>query len=1265
MKVNLIGGDDVQRSLNLSDSKCINLYATTNNDGSIAAFYKVDGLKTEGTLNGIATGAYKTSGGRAFYVTGTTLYELTIVATVYTSTSRGTVTAGEYDFSDNGIEIIMVNGTDGWTLTLADNTLKQLKVLTGEFTVTVASPAVFTKIAHGLIAGDSITLETTEVDVPSTGILTDNGTLTLSGLNPKHVVVSADGLYAYVLNADTSINGQRYGSGPGWTAPSILQYIINADGTLSPLSPASIILMQSEFQTLMHQQGYFYIDHIDYHDLIISPDGAFLYALFSVVAMPTGFFLETGVLNYHFCACFTQSVTNGTLSYPASNRLYNNTVQYNSMVISADGESAYIANTSANTVSQYSRTLVSGVLAALSPATAAATTPARLAITSDGASVCVLGNDNLIYNFIRNTGTKLLGVGPVTISTGTTGLCKDIAIPPDNKAVYVTQYTDNKIAQYSRLLTTPFTLTALTPAELSTGTHPMMIRMSSDNANAYVTNYGGNSVSQYTRNITTFLLTQLSLPVSVGVSPYGICLSPDSTRVFVANLYGSSISQFTRSSAVPNVGLPTGLGENITYYVIAAGLTADAWEVSLTLAGDAVNTTGVQAGVHTFKTTDYGFPEGCTTVSYMNGRSIACEPGTQNFFVSEVLDNKTWDSLNVQTVDSNPDLIVGQVVSHNELIVFCEYSGEIYYDSGELPSPFRRTSSGIFEVGCVAALSIATLDNTVYWLGRSQEGTGIIYKMSGSSPQRVSNYGIEWQIQQMTTVSDARAFAYQKDGHHFYVITFPTGNKTFVYDVNTSLWHERAATTYYPFIPLTPPSVATGVAPAGIKITPDNSFAYVANSGGSSISQYSISATGLLTSLSPATVAAGSAPYIVDIAPLGDYLYAANAGSNTVSQYSINISTGVLTPLSPSTVATGANPTAVIISKDGLNAYVTNYAASTISQYSRNIADGKLTPLSPATIATGNGCHRLAITPNGNYVYSSNLTANTTSMFSRGIGGALTALSPATVATTSPQNPFISADNLYYYVANGAGSFLYQFSIGSNGQLSPLSPATASCGAGPSEIIVETSGLDAYCVSASSVTAYTVASGIFTLYNSTAASGLFGIDISSNDNYLYVTNYLSANTVSQYEIVKKNYTYTEWPVKNYLYFNGEHLLTSDTTTAIYSIDSATYKNGAQFMQWKRSFRAPQSEMKYARHSALILEAETGTGSSTQPTVTLKWSDDNGNTYNTGMTKDMGITGDYAKPINFYRLGATKGYPRIYEISGSSDAKTVLLAAYLE
>ena len=47
--------------------------------------------------------------------------------------------------------------------------------------------------------------------------------------------------------------------------------------------------------------------------------------------------------------------------------------------------------------------------------------------------------------------------------------------------------------------------------------------------------------------------------------------------------------------------LPTGLLPETDYYVIASGLTANAFQVSATSGGSAVNTTGSQSGTHSVR----------------------------------------------------------------------------------------------------------------------------------------------------------------------------------------------------------------------------------------------------------------------------------------------------------------------------------------------------------------------------------------------------------------------------------------------------------------------------------------------------------------------------------------------------------------------------------------------------------------------------------------------------------------------------------------
>lgn len=90
--------------------------------------------------------------------------------------------------------------------------------------------------------------------------------------------------------------------------------------------------------------------------------------------------------------------------------------------------------------------------------------------------------------------------------------------------------------------------------------------------------------------------------------------------------------------------LPTGLTAGTTYYVIAAGLTADAFQVSTSQGGSAVNTTGTQSGTHTFKPT-----------LGMAGQGLAIWKGY--VFVAraarlDVYSGSTWTN-NWKTIDSD------------------------------------------------------------------------------------------------------------------------------------------------------------------------------------------------------------------------------------------------------------------------------------------------------------------------------------------------------------------------------------------------------------------------------------------------------------------------------------------------------------------------------------------------------------------------------------------------------------------------------------
>jgi len=65
-----------------------------------------------------------------------------------------------------------------------------------------------------------------------------------------------------------------------------------------------------------------------------------------------------------------------------------------------------------------------------------------------------------------------------------------------------------------------------------------------------------------------------------------------------------------------------------------------------------------------------------------------------------------------------------------------------------------------------------------------------VYVAEGYIPRRISTFAIEQAIAGYANPEEATAYTYQQDGHHFYVLSF--AEATWVYDINTQLWHQRA-----------------------------------------------------------------------------------------------------------------------------------------------------------------------------------------------------------------------------------------------------------------------------------------------------------------------------------------------------------------------------------------------------------------------------------------------------------------------------------------
>jgi hypothetical protein len=196
--------------------------------------------------------------------------------------------------------------------------------------------------------------------------------------------------------------------------------------------------------------------------------------------------------------------------------------------------------------------------------------------------------------------------------------------------------------------------------------------------------------------------------------------------------------------------------------------------------------TGVFAQV-----TDPDFP-GAVSVGYLDSYFVFNEPNSQRVWVTALLDGLSVDPLDFASAEGNPDNIVSLMVDHREVWLFGNNTVEVWYNAGAADFPLARIEGAFMETGCLAPYSVAKLDNSVFWLGSDARGNGIVYRNQGYNGQRISTHAVEWQIQQYAVLNDAIGYSYQQDGHSFYVLVFPTAQATWVFDVSTGLWHERA-----------------------------------------------------------------------------------------------------------------------------------------------------------------------------------------------------------------------------------------------------------------------------------------------------------------------------------------------------------------------------------------------------------------------------------------------------------------------------------------
>jgi hypothetical protein len=181
------------------------------------------------------------------------------------------------------------------------------------------------------------------------------------------------------------------------------------------------------------------------------------------------------------------------------------------------------------------------------------------------------------------------------------------------------------------------------------------------------------------------------------------------------------------------------------------------------------------------------------TGTFLDGYFIVSQPGTPIFNFSAINDGTTWDALDYATKAGYPDDIAAVFADHEELWLLGTDTTEVWQDTGAALNPLSRISGAFIHHGCCAPASVVRVLNGVGFLSSDPVRGGVTaYLCQGFVPQRISTHAIETAWASYTTCADAVSYAYTEQGHEFWVINFPTGNATWVFDATEGAWHQRA-----------------------------------------------------------------------------------------------------------------------------------------------------------------------------------------------------------------------------------------------------------------------------------------------------------------------------------------------------------------------------------------------------------------------------------------------------------------------------------------
>jgi hypothetical protein len=255
--------------------------------------------------------------------------------------------------------------------------------------------------------------------------------------------------------------------------------------------------------------------------------------------------------------------------------------------------------------------------------------------------------------------------------------------------------------------------------------------------------------------------------------------TPGTPGAVKAGAIGSAGSAYTNGTYA-NVPLTGGTGTGAQATVIVSGAVVTSVTITAAGSGYVVNDT-LSATAASIGGTGSGFT---WNVSLVTGGFV---------YTVDFVHGYAFDPLDIAGKTGAADNIQCLAAIHGELWLIGELTSEIWANTGAADFTFGRIQGAFINHGCVAPYSLSQQDVSLFWLTQDRQGNAIVAMSAGYAVERVSTHAIEQEFQSYSKIDDAIGYCHQIEGHAFYILNFPTANKTWAYELSTKQWHERGS----------------------------------------------------------------------------------------------------------------------------------------------------------------------------------------------------------------------------------------------------------------------------------------------------------------------------------------------------------------------------------------------------------------------------------------------------------------------------------------